>query len=64
MEVTRELVELACVSGLAKRALFDLLGPYCNADCFIWYGQRFDSKLDYAGMVDGDEREKPGTSFT
>jgi hypothetical protein len=51
MEVARELVELACISGLAKRALFDPFGPYCNADCFVWYGQRFQGKLDHVGIV-------------
>lgn len=51
MEITRELVELACVCGLAKRALFDHLGLYCNADCFVCYGQRLEGKSGHVGVV-------------
>jgi len=42
LELTREHVQLACFSALAKREYFNQLGPYCNTDCFILYGQRFD----------------------
>jgi len=51
MDVTRELVELACVSGLAQRNPFDPHECYCNADCFVWYAQRFQGKLSHIGVV-------------
>lgn len=51
MDVARELIDLACFASLAKRDLFDSFAPYCNADNFIWYGQRFEGKLDHVGIV-------------
>ncbi len=50
MATTRELVELACFSGLSKRKIFDPLGPYCNSDCFVVYGQKFEGSLSHSGI--------------
>jgi hypothetical protein len=48
LEVAYELAALGCFAGLAKR---ELLGfAYCNADCFILYGQRFE-QLDHIALV-------------
>lgn len=40
-QIMQDCIQLACFAGLAKRAYFDSLGPYCNTDCFISYGQRY-----------------------
>lgn len=45
-----ELASLACFSGLALRNYFDPLGPYCNSDCFILYGQRFET-TEFAALT-------------
>jgi hypothetical protein len=58
LELTREYAQLACFSGLAKREYFNQLGPYCNADCFTVYGQRFD---DLAFVAIGPRRREGRT---
>ena len=40
-QIMNENLQLACFAGLANRAYFNSLGPYCNADCFMPYGQKF-----------------------
>jgi hypothetical protein len=59
LEVAYELAGLACFSGLAKRELFDPVGSYCNADCFVLYAQRFD-QLDHIALV---SRRREGRSW-
>jgi hypothetical protein len=44
-------VSIACLAGLAKRDFFGTHGPYCNSDCFLLYGQRFDRQPDFAAML-------------
>ena len=50
IEVTHELVGLACFTGLAKREFFSAAGRYCNADCFIVYAQKFEN-LDFIAIT-------------
>ena len=50
LDITDECVTLACFCGLAKREYFNQLGPYCNADCFTLYRQKFDS-LDFVSII-------------
>lgn len=40
-QIMNDCLQLACFAGLAKRAYFNAMGPYCNTDCFILYGQRY-----------------------
>ncbi len=51
MEDTRDWVSLACFAALARRAYFNPVGPYCNADSFVVYGQRFSDEPDFTGIV-------------
>jgi hypothetical protein len=41
IEITRECVDIACFVGLSNRDYFTQVGPYCNADSFVLYGQKF-----------------------
>jgi hypothetical protein len=49
-EIARELVELACFSGISKRTYFSF-GDYCNASNFMFYGQRFTIGSGHAAIV-------------
>ncbi|MDH5668803.1 MAG: hypothetical protein OEY86_12395 [Nitrospira sp.] len=40
-QTMNDCLQLSCLAGLAKRAYFNPMGPYCNTDCFISYGQRY-----------------------
>ena len=40
-QIMNDCLQLVCFAGLAKRAYFNSLGPYCNSDCFTPYGQRY-----------------------
>jgi len=51
VEITEECIDLACFSGLANRDYFNQIGPYCNSDCFILYGQKFSGEPDFAGIT-------------
>jgi hypothetical protein len=51
MEDTRDWVSLACFSALAKRAYFHPVGPYCNADSFVVYAQRFSDEPTFTSIV-------------
>lgn len=60
MEDTRDWVSLACFSALAKRAYFNPVGPYCNADSFVVYGQRFSDEPTFTSIV---SRRREGRTF-
>jgi hypothetical protein len=49
-EVVAELVTLACFAGLANRAYFSHVGPYCNSDCFTLYFQEFRDRSDFPSI--------------
>jgi hypothetical protein len=49
-EIARELVELACFCGIAKRKYFNV-GDYCNSTNFTFYGQRFTLGSDHVGTT-------------
>lgn len=49
--ITQDCLAIVSFSGLASRAYFDLLGPYCNADCFIFYGQKFQGDPTFSGIT-------------
>lgn len=51
IEITRECADLICFSGLANREYFNQLGSYCNADCFLLYGQRFKEDPSFIGVT-------------
>jgi hypothetical protein len=51
VEATRDWVSLACFSALAKRAYFNPVGPYCNADSFVLYGQKFSGEPSFTGIT-------------
>lgn len=64
IEVTREIVDLVCFSGLSNRAHFRP-DPYCNADCFTLYTQKFEVGSDFTALVSRrrDGRTLNGRSF-
>jgi hypothetical protein len=51
IEIARECADLICFSGLANREYFNQLGAYCNADCFLLYGQRFKEDPSFIGVT-------------
>ena len=51
IEITRECADLVCFSGLANREYFNQVGAYCNADCFLLYGQKFKDDPSFIGVT-------------
>lgn len=51
LDVTQDCLAVLRFSGLARRAYFNPLGPYCNADCFIFYGQKFQEEPRFSGIT-------------
>ncbi len=43
-------VALACLAALSQRDFMGAHRPYCNADCFVLYGQRFEKQPDFAAI--------------
>lgn len=51
VEVVHDLIEVLCFSSLAGRELLNQMGPYSNAACFTFYGQRFGGKPGFTGIT-------------
>jgi len=50
IDTARELIALACFSGLAHREYFNALAPYCSSDCFRFSVQKFD-RADFTALT-------------
>lgn len=51
IEVMHDLIEVLCFSSLAGRELFNQRGPYSNAACFTFYGQRFGGESGFTAIT-------------
>ncbi len=51
VEVMHDLIEVLCLSSLAGRELFNQMGPYSNAACFTFYGQRFGGDQGFTAIT-------------
>lgn len=60
LEITRDCLAIACFCGLANREYFNPLGPYCNADCFNLYGQKFKNNLEFIAVA---TRRREGRTY-
>lgn len=59
-------IALTCFTALAQRDFIGGHGPYCNADCFLLYGQRFEKQPDFAAITTRrrDSAYNTGTALT
>jgi hypothetical protein len=59
-------VALACLTALSQRDFIGGHGPYCNADCFLLYRQRFEKQPDFAAITTRrrDSAYNTGTALT
>jgi hypothetical protein len=51
IEALHDLIEVLCFSSLADRELFNQMGPYSNAACFTFYGQRFGGEPGFTAIT-------------